>query len=170
MSSSSSVNSKADGAATTIEQPVLDDAEHKKLLRRIDWHFMPWVCIRALFPRVNKGLTRLPIGQYLVTYCIMRIDVGNISNAGVMNSETGHSLRQVLSLTPQQWAWCIACFSYTYGALEPLSTFFIRLTTPSQWIGRIMLSWGIIMCCMTSVSSYGGLVATRVLIGAAEAG
>ncbi|GAA5822149.1 hypothetical protein JCM11251_004873 [Rhodosporidiobolus azoricus] len=149
MSSSSSLSDKRVAATGTVEQPLLDDAEHKKLLRRIDWHFMPW---------------------YLATYCIMRIDVGNISNAGVMNSETGHSLRQVLGLTAQQWAWCIACFYYTYGFLEPFSTFFIRLTTPSRWIGRIMVSWGIIMVCMPAVSSYGGLIAARVLIGAAEAG
>ncbi|GAA5895566.1 hypothetical protein JCM6882_000342 [Rhodosporidiobolus microsporus] len=140
---------KSEGITAGVTQPILDDEEHAKLLRRIDWHFMPW---------------------YLVTYCIMRIDVGNISNAGVMNSETGHSLRQVLGLTAQQWAWCIACFFYSYGFLEPFSTFFIRLTTPSHWIGRIMVSWGIIMCCMPAVSTYGGLVTTRVLIGAAEAG
>lgn len=27
-------------------------------------------------------------------YCIVRLDLGNISNAGIMNSEAGHSLKQ----------------------------------------------------------------------------
>ncbi|BGP39243.1 hypothetical protein JCM10450v2_003199 [Rhodotorula kratochvilovae] len=148
MSSASSLSEKREPSAT-VEAARLSVDEHKRLLRKIDWHILPWV--------------------YL-TYCIMRIDVGNISNAGVMNSETGHSLRQVLELTPQQWANTILLFFPTYMALEPVSTFFIRLTSPSQWIGRIMISWSIIMCCMAAVSSYGGLVACRVLIGAAEAG
>ncbi|GAA5902860.1 hypothetical protein JCM6882_009146 [Rhodosporidiobolus microsporus] len=149
MSSASSLSDKREAVTTTVAQPLLDDNEHKKLLRRIDWRFIPW---------------------YMVTYCIMRIDVGNISNAGVMNSETGHSLRQTLGLTAQQWAWCLTSFYYTYMFVEPVSTYFIRLTTPSRWIARIMISWGIVMMCMAAVNNYGGLVATRVLVGLMEGG
>lgn len=56
--------------------------EHKKLLRRIDWRILPLIA---------------------VTYCVVRLDLGNISNAGTMNSETHDSLKQTLGLTPQQW-------------------------------------------------------------------
>ncbi|GAA6053856.1 hypothetical protein JCM3770_004750 [Rhodotorula araucariae] len=149
MSSAASLDEKHEPFTAISEASRLSGEEHKRLLRKIDWHILPWV--------------------YL-TYCIMRIDVGNISNAGVMNSETGHSLKQVLHLSPQQWANTILVFYTTYLAFEPISTFFIRLTSPSQWIGRIMVSWSIIMCCMAAVSSYGGLIACRVLIGAAESG
>ncbi|GAA5893181.1 hypothetical protein JCM8208_004367 [Rhodotorula glutinis] len=149
MSSASSLAEKRDVEPSSSPTSLLAADEHARLLRKIDWHILPWV--------------------YL-TYCIMRIDVGNISNAGVMNSETGHSLRQVLHLTPQQWATVIIVFYPTYMAFEPVSTYFIRITSPSQWIGRIMCTWAVVMCCMAAVSSYGGLIACRVLIGAAEAG
>ncbi|GAA6037782.1 hypothetical protein JCM8097_005031 [Rhodosporidiobolus ruineniae] len=148
MSSASSLTDK-DAVATATVEPLLDEVEHKRLLRKIDWHMLPWI--------------------YL-TYCMMRIDVGNVANAAVMNSETGHSLKQVLKLTPQQWTWVIASFSYTYMAVEPFSTPFIRLTSPSQWIARIMICWGAIICCQAAVTNYGGLITTRVLLGLAEGG
>ncbi|KAL8283924.1 hypothetical protein RQP46_005356 [Phenoliferia psychrophenolica] len=100
----------------------------------------------------------------------MRIDVGNLSNAGIMNAEVHGSIKQQLGLTAQQWTWALACFSYTYMFLEPVSTFFIKIYSPSTWISRIMVTWGIIMCTQAAVSSYGGLITTRVLLGAAEAG
>ncbi|GJN89563.1 hypothetical protein Rhopal_002550-T1 [Rhodotorula paludigena] len=149
MSSPSSLSEKYDEGRGEVTPALLTDEEHRRLLRKIDWHILPWI--------------------YL-TYCIMRIDVGNISNAGVMNSETGHSLRQTLGLSPQQWANVILVFYPTYMAFEPVSTFCIRIFSPSGWIGRIMVTWGVIMCCMAAVSSYGGLITTRVLIGAAESG
>ncbi|GAA6004853.1 hypothetical protein JCM10207_008428 [Rhodosporidiobolus poonsookiae] len=149
MSSASSLSDKREGDASVQPAALLTDEEHRKLLRRIDWRILPWI--------------------YL-TYCVVRIDVGNISNAGVMNSESGHSLKQTLGLTPQEWTWGIACFYYTYMAIEPVSTYFIRITSPSQWIARIMISWGIIMICMAAIKNYGGLIATRVLLGLMEGG
>ncbi|GAA5860115.1 hypothetical protein JCM8547_009186 [Rhodosporidiobolus lusitaniae] len=149
MSSVNSLTHSAKEGTSTRVEPLLDEVEHKKLIRRIDLHMLPW--------------------GYL-TYCVMRIDVGNISNAGVMNSEAGHSLKQVLGLSAQQWAWCLASFYYTYMFLEPASVYFLKLTSPSKWISRIMISWGIVMACQAAVSSYGGLISTRILIGAFEAG
>lgn len=119
--------SSSEKASSSLESPVvasadffpLSDVDHKKLLRRADWRILPWV---------------------LATYCIVRLDLGNISNAGIMNEEAGHSLMQQLHLDAQQWAWCIASFYYLYMAVEPLSTFCVKLTSPSIWIGRIMVS------------------------------
>lgn len=83
---------------SAVEAGVVDE---KRLLRRIDLRILPFVWW---------------------SYCVMRVDVGNISNgesaeacrrkyiadapapfsAGIMNTETGHSIRQELKLTPQQ--------------------------------------------------------------------
>lgn len=82
---------------------------------------MPWLCL---------------------TYLVMRIDINNIANAAIMNVEEGHDIKKQLHLNPQQWTWAIACFFYPYAALEPLSTLLMKRTTPSFWIGRIMITWG----------------------------
>jgi hypothetical protein len=46
----------------------------------------------------------------------------------------------------------------------------MKYFTPSKWISRIMVSWGIVTICTAAVSSYKGLIICRVFLGAAEAG
>ncbi|ORY79787.1 MFS general substrate transporter [Leucosporidium creatinivorum] len=145
-SEKSSLSSPSTVAAATALQT---DVDQKKLLRRIDWRILPF-CYWS--------------------YMVMRVDVGNISNAGIMNSETGHSLKQELGLTAQQWTWVIASFSYTYMFLEPISTPMVKLYRPSGWITRIMCTWAVITICAAAVKNYAGLITIRVLLGAAEAG
>ncbi|KAJ3915429.1 major facilitator superfamily domain-containing protein [Lentinula edodes] len=151
-------NSKSDlGISPKSEQSqaledeviVVSQEELRKIHRKIDKRILPWLCI---------------------TYLVMRIDVNNISNAAILNEEQGDDIKTQLKLTAQNWAWAIACFYYPYGFLEPISTMFIKSTTPSFWIGRIMVTWGIIVCCIAAVQNYAGLISTRVLLGAAEAG
>ncbi len=98
-----------------------------------------------------------------------------------MNIEQGHGIKKQLNLSPQQWNWVISCFFYPYAALEPISTLLMKRTTfvssfvtsalivltlsgnrPSFWIGRIMITWGIIVCCVGAVQNYGGLITCRV--------
>ncbi|GAA5958428.1 hypothetical protein JCM21900_002191 [Sporobolomyces salmonicolor] len=124
---------------------VLSEVEHHKLLRRIDWKLLPII---------------------LVSYCIVRLDLGNISNAGIMNAETGDSLKKQLHLDAEQWALALLAFYPPYMVVEPIATFFLKITSPSVWLARIMVSWGIVMMCMAA--NFGGLITTRVLLGAFE--
>ncbi|KAK0505251.1 major facilitator superfamily domain-containing protein [Armillaria luteobubalina] len=127
----------------------LSDEELRKVQRRIDIRIIPWLCI---------------------TYLVMRIDINNISNAAIINIEQGHGIKKQLHLSTQDWNWVVSCFFYPYAAFEPVSTLLMKRTTPSFWIGRIMITWGIIVMCIASVQNYGGLITCRVLLGAAEAG
>jgi len=121
-----------------------------RIQRKIDIRIMPWLCF---------------------TYLVMRIDVNNVANVAIMNIEAGHGIKKQLgNLTPSQWNWAIACFFYPYAFLEPLSTLLMKKTTPSFWLGRIMVTWGAIVCCVAAVQNYGGIITVRVLLGAAEAG
>ncbi|GAA6004413.1 uncharacterized protein JCM10292_007055 [Rhodotorula paludigena] len=121
--------------------------DRKRLMRRVDLRIIPYICL---------------------TYMVVRLDLGNVANSGTMNSEAGHSLKQVLSLDAKQWAWVISCFYYPYMFSEPVCTFFVKLTSPSVWLTRIMVSWGAVMACMAAVTNYGGLVTCRVLLGLFE--
>ncbi|KAG6911077.1 hypothetical protein DXG01_004592 [Tephrocybe rancida] len=100
----------------------------------------------------------------------MRIDINNVANAAIMNSERKHDIKSQLKLSPSQWSWAIACFFYPYAFLEPASTLLMKKTTPSFWLSRIMVTWGIIVACLGAVQNYSGLISVRVLLGAAEAG
>ncbi|KAK0240782.1 major facilitator superfamily domain-containing protein [Armillaria nabsnona] len=127
----------------------LSDEELRKIQRRIDIRIIPWLCI---------------------TYLVIRIDISNISNAAIINIEQGHGIEKQLHLSTQDWNWVVSCFFYPYAAFEPVSTLLMKRTTPSFWIGRIMITWGIVVMCIASVQNYGGLITCRVLLGAAEAG
>ncbi|KAJ7851027.1 MFS general substrate transporter [Mycena olivaceomarginata] len=128
--------------------PSDDDAYHK-VLRRVDLRIMPLVLLQYLF---------------------MRVDVTNISNAAIMNLEQKTDIKTQLHLSAQQWVWVVACFYYPYMFLEPISTILLKKTSAPVWLSRIMVSWGIVTACIAATTSYGGLITTRVLVGALEAG
>ncbi|KAK0213261.1 high-affinity nicotinic acid transporter [Desarmillaria ectypa] len=139
-----------DGEKASCDPDVpLSDEELRKVQRRIDIRIIPWLCI---------------------TYLVMCIDINNIANAAILNIEQGHGIKKQLHLSTQDWNWVVSCFFYPYAAFEPVSTLLMKRTTPSFWIGRIMITWGIIVMCIASVQNYGGLITCRVLLGAAEAG
>ncbi|KAF2028220.1 MFS transporter-like protein [Setomelanomma holmii] len=64
----------------------------------------------------------------------------------------------------------VAVFFVPYVIFEAPSNFFMKYFSPSVWIGRIMISWGIITICTSAVSTFGGLLAVRFFLGVAEAG
>ncbi|KAK7007855.1 high-affinity nicotinic acid transporter [Favolaschia claudopus] len=126
-----------------------DEEAYRKVLRRVDIRIMPLVLIQYLF---------------------MRVDVTNISNAAIMNLEQKTDIKTQLHLSPQQWVWVIACFYYPYMFLEPISTILLKRTSAPVWLSRIMITWGIVTCSIAATTTYGGLITTRVLVGAFEAG
>ncbi|KIK59511.1 hypothetical protein GYMLUDRAFT_74425 [Collybiopsis luxurians FD-317 M1] len=137
-----------DGKAS-LDASIVSEAELKRIQRKIDWHIMPWIC---------------------VTYMFMRLNVNGIGNIAIVNTEQKHDIKTELHLDPSQWAWVISCFYYTYMFIEPVSTLMMKKTTPSIWISRIMVSWGIVACCGAAVQNYGGLITIRTLLGAMEGG
>lgn len=108
---------------------------------------------------------------YSFVYLIMRIHVQNVTNSAIMNLETGHGIKQQLGgLISEQWAMVISIFYYPYMFLEPPATLLLKRFSPSKWMARIMITWGIISMCQGAAQSYAGLLACRFFLGAAEAG
>ena len=54
--------------------------------------------------------------------------------------------------------------------MEFPSNVLLKYFSPSKWIARIMVSWGIVTICTAAVSTYGGLLVCRIFLGLAEAG
>ncbi|RGP65276.1 high-affinity nicotinic acid transporter [Fusarium longipes] len=108
---------------------------------------------------------------YAFVYLIMRIHVSNISNTAIMNLEQGTGIKKQLgNLSSSQWAWALSIFYYPYMFFEPLATLALKRFSPSVWMSRIMITWGIISMCQGATQNYSGILACRFFLGLAEAG
>lgn len=144
----------AGGASPSRNGPDYSDDEEKLLRkqahRKVDKRLLLW---------------------YALVYLIMRIHVGNISNAAIINIEQGTGIRKQLGdLDSSQWAWALSIFYYPYMFFEPIATLALKRFSPSVWMSRIMITWGIISMCQGAVNNYAGILACRFFLGAAEAG
>jgi MFS family permease len=108
---------------------------------------------------------------YAFVFLIMRMNVNNISNTAIMNLEQGTGIKKQLgNLSSSQWAWALSIFWYPYMFLEPLATLMLKRFSPSVWMSRIMLTWGIISMCQGATHNYTGILLCRFFLGVAEAG
>ncbi|KAK7181938.1 hypothetical protein DPSP01_009533 [Paraphaeosphaeria sporulosa] len=144
-------NVEQDVAVGTTYVPDLNDkAMERRVVRKIDMWILPFICI-----------------SYLINY----LDRVNLGNARTLNNNTPESnLVKELDLTGNRYNIAVAVFFVPYVVFEAPSNFAMKFFTPSVWIGRIMISWGIITICTCAVKSFGGLLAIRFFLGVAEAG
>ena len=75
-----------------------------------------------------------------------------------------------LGMTGQQPNVALMIFFVPYIVLEIPSNILMKKFGPHVWLSGSILCFGIIMLCQGFVRSYGGLLATRFLLGVAEAG
>ncbi|PCH39025.1 MFS general substrate transporter [Wolfiporia cocos MD-104 SS10] len=134
---------KSDSVASTElpYQAHLVDRDH--VLRKLDWHLLPFVSL-----------------LYLLAF-LDRTNIGNAKIAGLTTD---------LNLTGLQFNLCSAMFFIPYCLLDIPSNVAIKYFKPSRWIPSIMFCWGIIMLSMAFVKNFSGLMAVRILLGAAESG
>ncbi|KAI0097507.1 putative allantoate permease [Nemania sp. FL0031] len=121
-------------------EPQFDRA---KLLRKIDLHVLP-----ILF----------------IIYVAAFIDRVNISNALTLG------LTQELGLVGQQPNTALTIFFVPYIIFEIPSNILMKRLNPHIWLSCCILAFGVIMIGQGFVQSYGSLLATRFLLGLAEAG
>ncbi|KAJ5132824.1 hypothetical protein N7448_006982 [Penicillium atrosanguineum] len=99
-----------------------------------------------------------------VLYLLAFLDRGNIGNAKI------EGLVEDLHMTGSQYNWTLTVFFFTYCVFELPSNLLLKKLRPSRWLPLIMVAWGIVMTLMGVVQNYGGLLATRLFLGVAEAG
>lgn len=118
--------------------------EHKKVFRKVDWHLMPML---------------------MSLYLIANLDRANLGNAKI------EGLEKDLDMSGNNYNVANMLFFVPYILLEiPANTILVRFKKPSQWIGFIVTSWGIVMTCTGFVKSFAGLLVCRLLLGVFEAG
>ncbi|KXS09480.1 MFS general substrate transporter [Gonapodya prolifera JEL478] len=124
--------------------------EEKALVRKIDTKLVPWIML-----------------LYLLGY----LDRVNIGNAKVSNSEVpGASMESTLGLDATQYSWSVAIFFFGYVIFEVPSNILLKVYSPSRWLSRIMVTWGICAMCMAAVQNFPGLLTARLFLGIMESG
>ncbi|KAL5531264.1 hypothetical protein ACEPAG_4141 [Sanghuangporus baumii] len=129
---------------STAEEPsVSTTIDEKRLLRRLDFTLIPWLGV-----------------LYLMSF---------LDRAGIGNARL-YGMEQDLHITDTQYLLCLSLFFIPYAFLEAPANICLKRLTPSVWLSSIMVCWGTVMIIQGFVHNFGGLSATRVLLGVFEAG
>ncbi|KAF2868157.1 high-affinity nicotinic acid transporter [Massariosphaeria phaeospora] len=126
-----------------VEPQGFDAKATKKLLRRQDWHIIPFMSL---------------------IYLLCFLDRTNIGNARLDH------LERDLNLHGLQYNDCLAILFPFYIAAEIPSNIMMKRTRPAIWLTFIMFFWSACMIGQGFVKSYSGLLATRVFLGVFEGG
>ncbi len=97
-------------------------------------------------------------------YVLAFLDRGNIGNAKIAG------MMEDLNLTGGQYNIALTVFFFPYAIFEVPSNMVLKVMRPSWWIALLMVSWGLVMTLQGIVVNYGGLVATRTMLGLTESG
>ncbi|KAF8641172.1 hypothetical protein AX17_000807 [Amanita inopinata Kibby_2008] len=140
-----SLASQTQAVKESLYRPDVDVShiDERKLIRRIDWHIIPWLSI-----------------LYLLSF----LDRGSIGNAKL------YSLEQDIGITDKQYLIGLTVFFFPYAIFEVPSNVLLRRLKPSVWLSGMMFLWGIVMTLHGLIHNYRGLLVLRILLGVTEAG
>jgi MFS transporter, ACS family, tartrate transporter len=114
----------------------------ERTIRKITWRLIPFL---------------------MLLYFVAFLDRINIGFAALtMNQEVG--------LTPQMFGIGSGIFFFGYCAFEVPSTLILHRVGARFWIGRIMITWGLISLAMAFIRGPSSFYVLRFLLGLAEAG
>ncbi|PWZ01220.1 MFS general substrate transporter [Testicularia cyperi] len=124
--------------------PAADyDIDEKKLLRKIDFRLIPWLCV-----------------LYLLSF----LDRSAIGNARL------YGLEDELGLSSQQFNLTLTIFYFPYALFEVPSNILLKRLRPSIWFPIITMLVGVCMLSQGLVHNYEGLLVARFFLGVTEAG
>lgn len=125
---------------------------------------------KAYERKILKKIDFWLVGYYSLVYIFRVIDSSNYSNAAIINLENGTGIKKQLHLDPNQWAWTLSIFSYSYLFFEPTNTLLLKSFRPSRWMFVLIGMWGVCACSVAAVRDFNGMMVARFAIGVAEAG
>ncbi|KAK3209162.1 hypothetical protein GRF29_69g946546 [Pseudopithomyces chartarum] len=126
------------------ERIVVTPEENKRVLRKID-------------------LVLLPI--LLSVYFLQSLDKTTLSYASVFG------LIEDANLDPSsdQYSWLGSIVYIAQMVMQPLVALLLVKLPIGKFLGGMVFTWGAILCGMAGAKNFGGLMATRFLLGAFEA-
>jgi hypothetical protein len=104
-----------------------------QIRRKIDWRLIPFLA-----------------WLYLLSF-LDRVNLGNVH--AVVNAKIG--------LSEYEYGYAVGVFFVGYVMCEVPSNIMLRKTSPSRWIARILLTWGILSTAMAFATSFTSLIVVR---------
>jgi MFS transporter, ACS family, tartrate transporter len=109
-----------------------------------------------------KNAKRL-VAVLAIAYVVNYLDRNSIAYAGL-------TMNKALGLTARQFGWAAGLTTFSYALLEVPSNLFMQKVGARLWLSRIMITWGIAVAAAALVVGPTSLYASRLVLGAAEAG
>ncbi|TGJ79652.1 hypothetical protein E0Z10_g9114 [Xylaria hypoxylon] len=129
-------------AAHAGETIILDPEEQKRLLKKIDRHLMPFLC---------------------VVYGLNFLDKTTLSYASIMGFKTD------INIGISEYNWVASIFYFGYLVWEWPTNWLLQRLPLAKYSAFNVILWGLILALMASVKNFGGALAIRFFLGAAEA-
>ncbi|EMC95848.1 hypothetical protein BAUCODRAFT_506279 [Baudoinia panamericana UAMH 10762] len=120
----------------------IDEATNRRLLRIIDWHLIPIMC---------------------VVYGLNYLDKTTISYASVMG------IRKDIGLVGNDYQWLGSMFYFGYLGWEYPTNRLLQRLPIGKYSACCIIAWGLVLTCFAAVKDFGGAVAIRFMLGVCEA-
>ncbi|CAG8097262.1 unnamed protein product [Penicillium salamii] len=114
----------------------------KRLLRKVDWHLLPFLIL-----------------MYLLNF----LDRNNLSQARL------GTLEEDLGMGGTDYNLATSILFVGYLLMQLPSNLILTRVRPSLFLGIAMAIWGIISACQAAIASFSGLIVTRFFLGFVEA-
>jgi MFS family permease len=132
----------AEFLSNASERVVVSEADNKRILRKID-------------------LMVLPI--MLGAYFLQQLDKSALSYSSVFG------LVKDAHLVGEDYSWLGSIIYVAQLVMQPLVAYFLVKLPTGKFAGGMILSWGIVLSCMSQAKNFKGLMAARFFLGGFEA-
>ena len=118
------------------EKVEIDEITNKRLLRRIDLHLMPLLCL---------------------IYGLNYLDKTTLSYASIMGIKTD------INLVGDDYQWLGSMFYFGYLAWEYPTNRLLQRLPLAKYSAFCVIAWGTVLALFATVSNFGGAVAIRCM-------
>ncbi|KAF1361888.1 MFS general substrate transporter [Lizonia empirigonia] len=128
----------------------LTPEKSKALLRKIDMHLMPIMCL---------------------IYGLNYLDKTTLSYASIMGLRlppSDNKLASGINLKSDQYQWLGSLFYFGYIAWEYPTTRLLQLLPLGKYSAFNIIMWGLVLSCFAAVENYAGAIAIRFFLGVFE--
>lgn len=127
--------------ALNLDNVVLDDATNKRILRKIDLHLLPLICLLYAFQFMDKTTT---------------------SYAAVMG------FKKDFHMVGDMYSWCGTAFYIGYLAFEFPANAILQRFPLAKATSAFIVVWGVILCLHAVPKTYAGIITLRTVLGILE--
>ncbi|MGG0451795.1 MFS transporter [Priestia megaterium] len=133
----------------------------ERIVFRINNQFAGW-CLHMENAVIKKLNIRILL-FLMICYFVSILDRANISVASL-------TMNEALNFSPSVYGFGASIFFIGYFLFEVPSNLIMGKVGAPRWIGRIMVTWGVVTAAMIFINSSTSFFTMRLLLGIAEAG